>query len=91
MSSGTTPKVLKEYHSFVLNERNKQLEKKEIISKHSTSSYDNNITIKKVNLVNTDNGQAILDIKGDENVVLEVCLNKTQNIRQARTDNVSHL
>lgn len=81
MSSGTTPKVLKEYHSFVLNERNKQLDKKEIISKHSTSSNANNITIKKVNLVNTDNGQAILDIKGDENVALEVCLNKTQNMK----------
>ncbi len=80
MSSGSTSKVLKEYHSYILNERNKQQGKKEIISNHSKSSNDSEILIKQVFLINADNGQVILDIKGDENVILEVCLNKTPNI-----------
>lgn len=81
VSSGVTSNVLQKYHSFVLKERNKQIDKQDIINRHSNSLNDRNILIKQVSLFNDENGQAILNAKGDESVILEVFLNKTSKMK----------
>ena len=61
----------KKYHSFVLKERNKQIEKQDIINYHPTSLKTQNTLIRQVSLFNTENGQLILNVKGDESVILK--------------------
>ena len=81
VSSGATSIVLQKYHSFVLKERNKQIEKQDIINYHPTSLKTQNTLIRQVSLFNAENGQLILNVKGDESVILEVCLNKSSKMK----------
>jgi lipopolysaccharide transport system ATP-binding protein len=80
MHSGLTTEVLKKYHSFVLSERNKKIDKTEKTCHRDSVLKTNRVVIKKVSLINDDNGQEILSIKGDENVALKVRFNTTQTL-----------
>jgi len=80
VSSGKTSEVLNDYHSFVLKERNEQIDAISSINEKNSNSKTENVTIKKVSLANVENGQEISQIKGGENVVFQICVNKNHNL-----------
>lgn len=79
-SSGSTSEVLNQFHSFILTERNKQLFKSKSIRNASTISQNEAIEILDVKL-RTINGKDIIDVKGDESVVLCVRFKSSKSIR----------